>query len=140
MTSARFIDNGDNTITDSTTGLTWTKEDSWQTEERWMSWDDAMQYALTLNLNSFAGYQDWRLPGQTELLSLYDPDKVNKDKYGKEIHLDPIFPEGPLAKVWTGDYTGNDAWILDFQTGTASELYKSKAARMTARAVRGSPD
>ena len=137
MTSARFIDNGDQTITDTTTGLTWTKQDSWQVDGRWLSWDEAEQYAQSLNNDSFADHQDWRLPNKTEALSLCVPEKINKDKYGKEICLDPIFPEGPQAKAWTSDYTGNDAVIVDFQTGEASELYKSKAGRMAARPVWG---
>lgn len=137
MTSTRFIDNENKTITDSTTGLTWTQQDSWQIGGRWLSWDEAEQYAKTLNNECFAGHQDWRLPNKLEALTLLVPEKNNKDKYGNEIHLDPIFPEGSQAKVWTTDYTGNDAVIVDFQTGQTSELYKSKAGRMATRPVWG---
>jgi len=136
MAPQRFTDNQDGTITDAETGLTWTKEDSWQVDRQWLSWDEAETYVDTLRNMSFAKTQDWRLPTRTEISSLYDPDKNNKDKYGKEIHLDPIFPEGPLAKDWTFDYTGNEAYIIDFSTGEVEPLYKSKAARMAVRAVR----
>ena len=136
METQRFTDNGDGTITDAKTGLTWTKEDSWQFENQWLSWDEAEKYVEKLSHISFAKTQDWRLPTRTEISSLYEPDKKNKDKYGKEIHLSPIFPEGPLAKDWTSDYNGNDAFIFDFSTGEVAELYKSKAGRMGARAVR----
>jgi hypothetical protein len=136
MESERFIDNGDGTITDSQTKLTWTLQDSWQYENQWLSWDEAEKYIDQLNTISFAKTQDWRLPSRLEIATLYDPEKMNKDKYGKDMFLDPIFPEGALAKDWTCDYNGNDAFIFDFSTGEASELYKSKAGRMAARAVR----
>ena len=136
MESQRFIDNGDGTTTDSETELTWTIQDSWQYEGQWLSWDEAEKYIERLNSISFAKTQDWRLPTRTEYLSIYEPDKISKDKYGKDIFLDSIFPEGPLAKDWTCEYSGNDAYIFDFGTGEASELYKSKAGRMAARAVR----
>ena len=136
MESQRFIDNGDGTTTDSETELTWTIQDSWQYENQWLSWDEAEKYVERLNTISFAKTQDWRLPTVTEISSIYEPDKINKDKYGKDIFFDSIFPEGALAKDWTCDYNGNDAFIFDFSTGESSELYKSKAGRMAARAVR----
>ncbi len=138
--SQRFNDNGDGTITDSETGLTWTKEDSWQFEKQWVSWDEAEKYIAKLCYIAFAETQDWRLPTRTEISSIFEQDKSNKDKYGKEIHLDPVFPEGSLAKHWTYDYTGNDAYIMDFGTGEVSQLYKSKAGRMAARAVRNASE
>ncbi len=136
MESQRFTDNGDGTITDSKTGLTWVGKDSWICDKQWLSWDEAEKFVEGLCHSSFANTQDWRLPTSTEISSLYEPDKINKDKYGKEIHLDPIFPEGSLARDWTSDYSGNDAFIMDFSTGEVSSLYKSKAGRMAARAVR----
>jgi hypothetical protein len=136
MESERFLDNGDGTVTDSETKLTWTLQDSWQFENQWLSWDEAEKYIDQLNTISFAKTQDWRLPSRLEIATLFDKAKINKDKYGKDIHLDPIFPEGPQAKDWTCDYNGNDAYIFDFSTGESSELYKSKAGRMAARAVR----
>ena len=57
-----YTDNGDNTITDLTTGLLWQKDPG----ER-MSWDDAVAGAGTFNL---AGYNDWRFPTIKELYSL----------------------------------------------------------------------
>lgn len=138
MESTRFTDNGDGTISDGKTGLTWAKEDSWQYEKRWVSWDEAEKYVDKLRYIRLADTQDWRLPTKSELSSLYEPDKINKDKYGKEIHLDPIFPEGSQAKNWTCEYTGNDAYIVDFSSGEVNQLYKSKAGRMAARAVRNS--
>jgi len=45
---AVYEDNGDGTITDITNNLTWLREDSWQKEIKWFSWDEANDYALNL--------------------------------------------------------------------------------------------
>ena len=95
-----YEDNGDGTITDISNNLTWLKEDSWQTETKWFSWDEANDYALNLGGIKFAGHNDWRLPTIVEAQTLYDEDKENYDKYEKRICLDPIFPKGSLPTIW----------------------------------------
>jgi hypothetical protein len=122
----RFVDNNDNTISDNLTGLMWAKEDSWQMEARWLSWDEASEYSKNMAYQQLAGYNDWRLPEKEEMLLLIDPDHTIKDKYGK-----------PLATVWTADGVGSDGYIVNFTLGKADTLYKSKSGRMAVRAVRG---
>lgn len=77
-----FRDNGDGTITDRATGLTWMKEDSHKS----MTWKQALAYAENLSL---AGHDDWRLPNAKELQSIVDytrsPDTTNSPA------IDPIF-------------------------------------------------
>jgi hypothetical protein len=135
----RFTDNNDGTITDHLTGLMWAKEDSWQMEARWLSWDEASEYTKNMAYNKLAGYNDWRFPEKEELLILVDPDHCIQDKYGKDMKMNPVFPNGPLANVWTADGIGSDGYIVNFTTGKADTLYKSKSGRMAARAVRGTP-
>lgn len=135
----RFIDNGDGTVTDTVNDLRWAKEDSWQVQQTWMTWDEALAYAQKQATNKFAGFDDWRLPEKDEALTLYDPSQVNQDKYGKPIGLNPVFPSGPLATMWTADGIGQDGYIVDLQTGEARMLYKSKSGRMATRPVRGKP-
>lgn len=69
-----FVNNGDGTITDRATGLTWQQADS----GKGMNWQDALAYAENLTL---AGQQDWRLPNAKELQSIIDynrsPSKTN---------------------------------------------------------------
>ncbi len=60
-----FVDNGDGTITDNTTGLMWMQDD--YTEA--VNWEDALEYAEG---KEFAGYSDWRLPDVKELQSIVD--------------------------------------------------------------------
>ena len=136
---SRFTDNNDGTITDNETGLMWTKEDSWQKETKWLSWDEARDFSHNLSYQKFAGYNDWRLPEKEELLTLVDPDHSIQDKYGKDMKMNPVFSSGPLATTWTADGIGSDGYIVNFTTGKADTLYKSKSGRMAMRGVRGTP-
>ena len=81
-----FVDNGDGTIADLATGLTWMKTDSGAT----MNWEQALAYAGNLDI---AGYDDWRLPNAKELQSIMDytlaPDAQDPAQQGPAI--DPIF-------------------------------------------------
>lgn len=60
-----FIDNGDGTITDLSTGLMWQTSDSGVG----VDWEEALNYAESLVL---ADYDDWRLPSVKELQSIVD--------------------------------------------------------------------
>lgn len=136
--SARFVDNQNGTILDLSTKLTWGREDSWQTNTTWVTWDEAVQYVRDLKDDLFCGFDDWRLPTRVEALGLYDPQAVNTNKYGKEIHLPDIFPPGGLSTIWIHEqFTGNEGYILDFENGEIRPLNKSKSGRMAVRAVCG---
>lgn len=60
-----FVDNGDGTITDKSTGLEWMKKDS----EKGMNWEEALDYAGKLR---YAKHSDWRLPTAKELQYIVD--------------------------------------------------------------------
>ena len=81
-----YIDMGDGTIIDKSTGLMWMQDDSGEG----IVWKDALTYAENSN---FAGYSDWRLPNVKELQSIvdygYSPTATDPDKVGPAI--DPIF-------------------------------------------------
>jgi hypothetical protein len=78
----QFVGNGDGTVTDRATGLTWMQGDS----GRGMNWQSALAYAENLN---FAGHDDWRLPDAKELHSIVDysrsPDTTDSPA------IDPVF-------------------------------------------------
>ena len=133
----RFIDNDDGTIIDSTTGLLWMREDAWQKEAKWFTWDEAIELANYFNNIKFGGFQDWRLPIEEEIKSLYHEEAINQDKYGKEMRLWPSFPSGGLATVWLKSESGHEGTLFDFKNGEFRPLYKSKSGRMTVRLVRG---
>jgi hypothetical protein len=77
-----FVDNGDGTIIDNATGLTWMQTDS----QSGMNWEAALNYCEGLD---YAGASDWRLPNVKELQSIVDyslsPDTTNS------AAIDPIF-------------------------------------------------
>lgn len=83
----QFVDNGDGSITDQATGMTWQRADS----GRAMSWRDALAYAEGLSLG---GHDDWRLPNAKELQYLVDytrsPDTTQSPA------IDPIFQSTPI--------------------------------------------
>jgi len=90
-----YIDNGDSTITDSSTGLMWAKYDSKNT----LDWPNALVYAENSNLS---GNSDWRLPNVKELQSIVDytksPSATDADAVGPAIddlfYCTPIVNEG----------------------------------------------
>ncbi len=79
----RFVDNGDGTVSDNCTGLTWTKKnvdvdndgeiringDPSTPGPDQKVWLEACQFADDM---SFAGHDDWRVPNVQELLSIID--------------------------------------------------------------------
>jgi hypothetical protein len=69
-----YVDNGDGTITDTTTGLVWEKlsdDTSIHDKDNTYTWANAFAYKIAiLNQERFAGHDDWRVPNVTELQSL----------------------------------------------------------------------
>ena len=135
--SDRFKDNKDGTLTDTQTTLTWFLEDGWQREAKWFTWDEAHDLAIDINNLKFCSFQDWRLPLEDEIRTLYNPEVINHDKYEKENHLDTIFPPGGQSTVWLKGEGGSYGTLFDFKNGEVRPIYKSKSGRMTVRFVRG---
>ena len=135
--SDRFKDNKDGTLTDTQTTLTWFLEDGWQREAKWFTWDEAHDLAIDINNLKFCSFQDWRLPLEDEIRTLYNPEVINHDKYEKENHLDTIFPPGGQSTVWLKGEGGSYGSLFDFKNGEVRPIYKSKSGRMTVRFVRG---
>ena len=66
-----YKDNGDGTVTDLNTGLTWIQKPP--TDK--YSWTDAAKVVAGLNSRNFAGHGDWRLPNTKELYSIINHSK-----------------------------------------------------------------
>lgn len=71
-----FTDNGDSTISDSATGLMWTKGDhgsvSGNGPRSGVTWEGALALVAEKNSEKYLGYSDWRLPNAKELQSIVD--------------------------------------------------------------------
>jgi len=61
----RFVDNGDGTVTDTSTGLMWAQTDSMGD----ITWEDAKRYCENIILSN---YNNWRMPTIEELKTLFD--------------------------------------------------------------------
>lgn len=86
-----LVDNGDRTITDRATGLTWAQADS----GNGLDWEAALAWVQAQNAANYLGHNDWRLPDIKELQSILDysrsPDKTNS------AALDPLFESTQIA-------------------------------------------
>ena len=71
---AQFTDNGDGTIQDNKTGLAWSKKDSFQIEQDWMDFQEALAFIDKLNKEDYLGFHDWRMAEREEIESLYSED------------------------------------------------------------------
>lgn len=114
-----FADNGDGTVTDRATGLTWTRNDSGDpafrplmaaTRQRdgRLDWGEALAFCARLSL---AGKTGWRLPDAKELHSIVDYTRA-PDVTGSAA-LDPIFGITAIA-----DDEGKRDWPF-FWTSTS---------------------
>lgn len=114
--SQRFTDNGDGTVTDMATGLTWVSDIVLAGLDIEMYWQDAIDACEALN---FAGHSDWRMPNITELLSIYDHSRYDPA-------WDPNFFSGP-SQPWSIFWSSTNcapwidgAWAVDSYDGYKS--------------------
>ena len=76
LAASRFLDNGDQTITDTKTGLMWSKDaaptvpQSSGCERNAVARDDADAFVACLNRNKYAGHTDWVVPSLQQMASL----------------------------------------------------------------------
>lgn len=86
-----FLDNGDGTITDLSTGLMWLKNDSGHfgagdNGDGKLNWQQALAWAESLE---HAGHSDWRLPNAKELQGIVDYTRSPATTDSPAI--DPVF-------------------------------------------------
>ncbi len=108
----RFIDNNDNTVTDTLTGLMWAKSVTGTTG---LAWADALANVQTLNGSSYLGYVDWRLPNRKEMRSLIDYSAASPP-----ISAGNPFSVPVAASYWT---SSRDAVHSNVTTNTLDEWY-----------------
>jgi len=124
QTKNSFVDNGNGTVTDTSTGLMWQKA----TAPGTYTWKEALSYCEGLTL---AGFNNWRLPTIKELRSIVDYDRT-----GSAINTS-YFPDTLSYNYWSSTtYSStSEAWTIYFSYGNAS--YRNKSRSYYVHAVRG---
>jgi len=121
-----LVDNGDETVSDTTTGLMWQQA----TAANMMDWQNALSYCEDL---SHAGYTDWRLPNHLESDSLADLTRQDP-----AVNTD-FFPDTYSWNYWsstTYPYQGDHAYHMYFQNG-GDNLNRKSGYNFHTRCVRG---
>ena len=88
------IINKENVIIDHKSGLMWQQNGS----AKKMNYQEALSWITNLNLDVFAGYDDWRLPTLEEALSLMESEEKNG------LKINNLF-SNKQDTIWTSDRT-----------------------------------
>ncbi|OGU01529.1 MAG: hypothetical protein A2W29_06910, partial [Gemmatimonadetes bacterium RBG_16_66_8] len=80
-----FTDNGDGTVTDTATGLQWSRDDS----GIGLNWEEALAWVQLKDAEAYLGHSDWRLPNIKELQSIVDYSRAPDVSHSAAI--DPVF-------------------------------------------------
>lgn len=144
LSSARFKDNGDGTVTDAESKLMWMRCASGQ---QWLAnrcvgaavahdWADAAQQADKLNRDGSAFFNDWRVPALRELATITDRGCRNPRTNVS------VFPGTPAAAFWSstarpGEAAGERVLALSF--GDEGVMLARKDERFHVRLVRTGP-
>lgn len=111
----RFTDNGDGTVTDHQLGVMWAKYDNqgdidWRGAERWCRWGPPQ---------IIGKYDNWRMPTNEELKSLFVRDKKYKGYESACGQMVKVVPEIQLSCgwVWTSEVKSITARVFNFQRG-----------------------
>lgn len=137
MENIRFIDNGNGTVTDTQTELTWFKKDSRQVTGRWMHLEKAIKFAQEMNTEKFGGFEDWRIPKMEDIKTIYDKSFSNRDFGRTEIYIPAIFDPGCADSSWTDTVNADRAMLFSLVKGRSSWINKLGDGPFAVRLVRG---
>jgi hypothetical protein len=100
-----FVDKHNGVIVDRATGLMWQKSSSGlcDSEER------IELYINHCNKNKYAGFNDWRIPTISELISLVDPEIIEFS----HSHLNPIFAFEFFDSTYSSDLIESNRLVLN---------------------------
>jgi len=137
MSDTRFIDNGNETITDTKTDLTWLKKDTRQMLGKWRNLDQCKTYTEELNSTKFGGFEDWRVCSLGDIKTLFDKNLSLKAHGGDIIHLPAIFEPDCADVTWTDTVNGDRAMMYNLIKGRSNWINKLGEGPFAARIVRG---
>lgn len=157
----RFVDNGNGTVSDSTTGLTWAKQsdDGGITDkDNLYTWTAThpdgrptgtlfLTYLPWLNNGNFGGHRDWRIPTDVELRTILDPATphpgsplvaaaFNQDcRPGCGVTQCSCTVANSYWTATTVPQSTDRAWYVSFNNGNTGTALKVQ--QLYGRAVRG---
>ena len=133
---------GEHTVIDTESRLMWKRSDSMNDMEKWVNYQDSLDYTRNLSENKFAGFDNWRLPTRDEMDRLYDKSYSIKDKFEKDIHICDCFSPGGGFSMIAQQIRGRmRTFILNLRTGEYDQPDGLWTLTEAARAVRSmSPD
>lgn len=125
--SANFVDNGDGTISDQTTGLMWMKCSVGQTLQSGSCIGDASELDWQQALQAAHGYQfasldGWRVPNIKELATITERSCV------RPAINETLFPATPSDDFWSSTPSvldPNRAWVVAFFNSSNSLKQKN---------------
>lgn len=124
--ATRFLDNNNQTVSDTLTGLMWTKNSSFSSG----TWQQALDYVSGMNAgtNPNLGYTDWRLPNINELRSL-----VNLGYISPALSSVHPFTSVSSSAYWsstTYQYSPTTAWVSYIWGAFKTNTLKTASARI----------
>ena len=133
----RFQDNPSGVITDTKHNMHWLPKDSWQDLGKWVHWEGAKAYTLTMKQVYAGGHSDWRMPTVEEALQLYDESLNQKNWEEDDIHIHTVFVTKCATHIWTSelDEEGKAACV-NFLDGSTEYKDKTSMEEMATRLIR----
>ena len=133
----KLILGGEHTVIDTESRLMWKRSDSMNDMEKWVNYQDSIDYTRNLSENKFAGFDNWRLPTRDEMGRLYDESYSIKDKFEKDIHVCDCFSPGGGFSMIAQQISGRmRTFILNLRTGEYEQPDGLWTLTEAARAVR----
>lgn len=143
LAQAAWINQGDGTVSDDSTGLIWDRcvygqsgaDCTGGSGPTALSWAGALRAAREANQNQYLGHADWRVPNRNELETLVTVTKA-WGAFDSSVFPAPASPwENPFWTSSSYALDPHDAWVVHFFNGELA-IY-SKPATLFLRLVRG---
>ena len=132
-----FADNPNGVISDKKGNLEWLPKDSYGDLGKWVNFQEALSYRVTMISVYAGGHNDWRLPTQEEALGLFNDDLNQLDWEGEHVHIHSLFVPKCARQIWTSDENDkNQAVVVNFQDGSAEFTDKETRDNLAVRLVR----
>lgn len=117
----RFVVNGDQTVTDALSGLSWTQDASLVSA----SWQVGLDYIRDLNTSNYLGHNDWRLPNINELTSLVNIGQSNPAAWLNLQGFSNVIPLYYWSSSSSVDSATGNVWSVDMSDGYVSSRVRA---------------